>query len=468
MAQVLIVDDDEQFNAMLVAMAQSLGHETTAVVNIKDLRKLAAEGNFDVILLDVRLPDGNGLDLIPELRHWPGEPEVIIITGEGEPDGAELAIKSGVWDYIEKVDSIQTIAQNLSRAVRYREERKALPPRVSLRRESIVGNSPQIEACLDLVAHAANSDASALISGESGTGKELFAKAIHQNSRRAEFPFVVVDCAALPESLVEGILFGHTRGAFTGAERAREGLVKLADRGTLFLDEIGELPYSAQKSFLRVLQERVFRPLGSDKEIQSDFRVVAATNRNLDHMVGQNRFRGDLLFRLQAMTINLPPLRERQPDIQELARHHLARLSAHYGTGIKGLSPEFIEALALYSWPGNVRELISALEWSLAAAGPEPTLFRKHLPTRIRIELVRSSLTGSGAEAPPALEEAPAGPLPTWREYKDQGLAQIERQYIQALLDQTTGDIEMACKISEISRARIYQLMKKHRIDRES
>jgi two-component system NtrC family response regulator len=211
-----------------------------------------------------------------------------------------------------------------------------------------------------------------LITGETGTGKELFARAIHANSPRAAQPFVVVDCASLPETLVESILFGHVKGAFTGADKAREGLVALADGGTLFLDEVGELPFSMQRAFLRVLEDRTFRPVGSKTERSSDFRLVAATNRQLEAMVERGEFRKDLLFRIRSFSIELPALRERSEDIPEIVALQMEKLAAAGRFGRKDFSPEFMEALTAYPWPGNVRELVQCLERSLAAAGPRP------------------------------------------------------------------------------------------------
>ena len=238
-------------------------------------------------------------------------PEIIVITGMGHPDEAELAIKSGAWDYIEKPASFEAIKLPLIRALEYRAERKPKAPTV-LKRNGIIGDSEEITACLELLSQAADSDANVLITGETGTGKELFAKVIHANSRRAKSNFVVVDCTALPETLVESVLFGHARGAFTGAETSEEGLVRQAHGGTLFLDEIGELPVLIQKRFLRVIQEHRFRAVGGRREISSDFRLMAATNRDLEDMVREGRFREDLLFRLRTIADRFAPA-ERDP-----------------------------------------------------------------------------------------------------------------------------------------------------------
>jgi two-component system, NtrC family, response regulator len=391
-------------------------------------------------------------------------PEVIIMTGYGDPNGAELAIRHGVWDYIQKPATLDTLTLQLIRALQYREEKKGGQERVPLKREGIIGHSPKMQACLDLVAQVAGSEATVLITGETGTGKELFALAIHNNSRRADKNFVVVDCAALPETLVESILFGHEKGAYTGADRAREGLVLQADGGTLFLDEVGELPLSVQRSFLRLLQERQFRPVGGKTEVKSDFRLIAASNRNLDEMVRQNQFREDLLFRLRSFTIDLPPLRERKEDLPDLVSYYTAELCQRFGIEPKEFSPEFLDLLSAYPWSGNIRELINALERSLISARYERVLFPQHLPTHIRVQLVRSSLEDKGPE------ESPASPspqsFPPIHEIRTRVLEEAERKYLHDLLSFTRGNIPEACRISGLSRSRFYLLLKKHKISK--
>jgi len=260
-------------------------------------------------------------------------------------------------------------------------------------------------------------------------------------------------------------LFGYERGAFTGADRDQEGLVRQAHGGTLFLDEVGELPLVIQKAFLRVLQEHRFRPVGSKKEIESDFRLVAATNRVMDEMVESRRFRRDLLFRLQTFTIDLPPLRERKEDIRELVMYHMAKLSERYGIGTKGFAPEFLDSLIAYEWPGNVRELVNAVERALTMARQEPTLFAKHLPTHIRVSLARAAVT---KEAPSQVSSKAASPppLPPLKGFREAALQEAERQYLEDLMGIAGSNIKDACRISGLSRPRLYALMKKYRISR--
>ncbi|UFS71412.1 sigma-54 dependent transcriptional regulator [Geomonas sp. RF6] len=462
MANILIIDDDDLMSAVLQQMVRDMGHDALCARTLREGLASVSAQPFDVVFLDVHMPDGNGLDHLPRIHDLTNAPEVIIITGSGDPQAAELAIKSGAWDYIEKGATLKEITLPLVRAIQYRQEKVEARAKgvTSLKREGIVGNSSRIAECLDLVAQAAANDSNVLITGETGTGKELFARAIHANSGRASGTFVVVDCAALPETLVEGLLFGYEKGTFTGAEKAREGLVGQANGGTLFLDEVGELPMANQKAFLRVLQERRFRPLGGSKEVESDFRLVAATNRDLDAMVQEGRFRGDLLFRLRAFTIELPPLRERHDDIKELARFQTDRLCERYGLGPKGFSPDFLSALCEYPWPGNVRELVNAMERSLASARFEPTLFSKHLPIEIRVRAARASLdheTSVGVSVPQP-------ELPTFRQCCEDACDRAAQEYLHNLLAATSGNFAESCRISGLSRSRLYALLNKHKI----
>ncbi|HLC16615.1 MAG TPA: sigma-54 dependent transcriptional regulator [Thermodesulfovibrionia bacterium] len=475
-AKVLIIDDDKLICNAFSRVISQMGHIVTCAHTLEDGLKQASAFEFDVVLLDVRMPDGNGLELIPNLHATASCPEVIIITGAGDPDSAELAIKSGAWDYIEKPTSIKEMTLPLLRAIQYRQEKRAVRPSFALKVDGIIGKSQKIKACFDLLAQASNSNANVLITGETGTGKELFARAIHENSSRRSKSFVVVDCAAMPGTLIESILFGHERGAFTGADRAQEGLIKLADHGTLFLDEVGELPLALQKALLRVLQEHVFRPLGGKQEVSSDFRLVSATNRNLNAMVREGTFREDLLFRLQALTIELPSLRDRPDDIKELALHYCAQISEKYGTGTKGLSPDFMDVLVSHEWSGNVRELVNTLERAIASAPFEPTLYAKHLPENIRIKAARNAVSkehcSSRKNPLPCLPEVPP-PVQSESPLPDQSLPSLqefrnttEQRYLENLMDFTKGNIKESCRVSGLSRSRLYALLQKYKIDK--
>jgi two-component system NtrC family response regulator len=460
MSKILIIDDDHMMSKALAHLIRSTGNEAELVPTLREARTIVNEQPFDVVLLDVQLPDGSGLGTVQEIKESPSRPEVIIITAAGDSDGAELALRCGAWDYIEKSASIKDLLLPLSRALDYRREKRAAKPPLVLQRDRILGNGPTIQECLQKVAQAASCDVNVLITGETGTGKELFARAIHENSARTSHNFVVVDCAALPSELVESLLFGHRKGAFTGANTDQVGLVSQADGGTLFLDEVGELPSEMQKKFLRVLQERCFRPVGAREEIVSRFRVIAATNRNLDVMVEDGSFRNDLLYRLRVLEIQLPPLRRRKEDIVDLVRFHVARLCDLYGAQSKGLSPDFLDALISYGWPGNVRELVNVLDSAVATSGKSMTLFANHLPVELRVSILKESFVRKpGGIAQSSMFEPPVD-LPSMRDFREN----VERDYLAQLIAQSMNDIQEATRISGISKSRLYELFAKHRL----
>ena len=315
---------------------------------------------------------------------------------------------------------------------------------------------------------AANSESSTLITGDTGTGKELFARAIHQNSSRRKNKFVVVDCTSLPETLVESILFGHEKGAFTGADKSREGLVKLAHQGTLFLDEVGDLPFSTQKTFLRVLQEKKFLSVGGKSEIESDFFLISATNRNLDELVKQGRFRQDLLFRLRNINLELPPLKKRDRDIEIIASHFINKICKQNKLPVKTLSSELLAAMYSYNWPGNVRELMSVLENVISAAGKNLILYPEHLPIAIRAKIVKFSIKPKEqAKMPEEMDRnTPEVKSRPYKQYREDIVLKAEKHYLVSLMNNTVWNIKQACKISELSRPRLYALLKKHDITR--
>ena len=318
------------------------------------------------------------------------------------------------------------------------------------------------------MAEVSGSDLPVLLNGESGTGKELFAWAIHENSHRAQKEFVVVDCAALPETLIESILFGHEAGAYTGAARARNGLVMEAHGGTLFLDEIAELHPRAQKALLRVLQEKRFRRVGGTEELFSDFRIISATNQDLEEMVADGRFRQDLLFRLNQTFIKLPPLRDRGADLQSLVYSRLKELADLQGVESKGVSPEFIRTLASHPWPGNVRELFGAVEHAVMAAGNSPTLYAVHLPEKIRLSSIVRTLnknTGLTIESQNQTGDTPEN-LPGLKLARQKVIAEFERLYLERTMTVTKGDIQEAARVAGISKPQLYNLLRKYSISR--
>lgn len=475
MTKMLIIDDDIEACETIESLIIRQSHGCDKAHTLKNGLDLLGKQEYDVIFLDVHLPDGNGLDILPEIMAITNPPEVIILTGKGDPDGAELAIKGGVWDYILKPSSVREITLTLNRALKYRKEKNARSQEQQLDLSSVVGISSGIKTCLQMTAKAAKADTNALITGETGTGKELFARTIHQNSRRKDQKFIVIDCASLTESLVESTLFGHRKGAFTGAQTDQQGLVKMADGGTLFLDEVGEMPLSLQKVFLRVLQERHFRPVGAAQEETSNFRLIAATNRDLDMMVEQGNFRSDLLFRINTMHIRLPPLRKRTEDIKPLILWRMKRLHDEYGMAPKKLAEDFLATLLNYEWPGNVRELFNILERAMVNADEENTLYNVHLSRDLRIQVAKAQIKQMTGSEVTATEESSTSdgvrnigqeifedifdrPLPPLKEFK----GMTEKIYLSELIRQCNGEISAILDKSELSRSHFYSLLKKY------
>jgi len=479
MPNILVIDDDPEVCSTMESMVARMDFSCRTANSLTDGLEILASNDVDLVFLDVRLPDGNGLEALPRIKDAPSRPEVIILTGKGDPDGAELAIKGGAWDYLVKPSPIKQTRLILQRAMDYRTEKKNKCGLVALNTDGVVGHGPAMRKCLDIVAMAADSSFSVLITGETGTGKELFARTIHLNSQRKDAEFVVVDCAALPEHLMESILFGHKKGAFTGAVQDSSGLVKQADGGTLFLDEVGELNLNAQKVFLRVLQERKFRPVGGRTELSSNFRLIAATNRDLPKMVEEGRFRQDLYYRLKAISLSLPPLRDRREDIKALTIYYINYLSEREQISNKGVDADFMETVKGYQWPGNVRELFHALEQAYVAAGDEMTLFAMHLPAEIRIKVARTLLNDSSrenrsnAQAPSApasndissksenLRKLLPDPMPSIKDFK----IQMEKIYLERLILLTAGDLNAILETSNLSRSHFYALLKRHGVD---
>jgi two-component system NtrC family response regulator len=327
----------------------------------------------------------------------------------------------------------------------------------------IIGNSPQLMAALQMLAEAAASNVNVLLLGETGVGKELFAHALHKNSTRAAHPFVTVDCAALPASLVESHLFGHAKGAFTGADRSRDGLLVAAHQGTLFLDEVGDLPAVIQGSFLRALELRRFRPVGDVREVESQFRLVAATNRDLEQLAALDLFRNDLLFRLRGISIHIPPLRDRAEDIPDLARHAVMRFCAQHAMPVKEIADGCLNLLLSYAWPGNVRELFHTMARACVAAGHQDRIFAAHLPTELRVAVARRKADAAPQAVLPGQERPSRMDMPSLREWK----TRAEAMYVEQVLEHCQGDMRKAADIAGLSRGHMYELLKKHGKNRE-
>lgn len=463
MYQIHIIDDDKQCRDLFAKRVEKMNFLPIVSENIKSGLNALKEFKPDLVLLDVNLPDGSGLDIIDEIKNSDSSPEVIILTSESDIKGAEIAIDNGAWAYLDKVASNAQFKLNIERALQFHSERLKKEKVISIDNSGLIGSSNIFQKCMDFLALSSQSNANVLLHGETGTGKELFATAIHNNSQRKGKRFVVIDCASLPENLVESVLFGHEKGAFTGADSKREGLLKQADGGTLFLDEIGEMPLNLQKSFLRALQERRFRPVGSNNEIHSDFRLISATNRNLKTMVKEGTFRSDLLFRINSLSTELPSLRERKDDIKEITRFYAARFSNQLGITEKGFDSGYFEVLEQYNWPGNIRELVNVIETSIAKAGNSPTLYEIHLPNEMRVSNIKTTLPHkNNLSNLDSIITDNNSELQTLKDFCNIHKDRVEKHYLNKLRDISEGDVEYACKIADISRSRLYQLLKQH------
>ena len=470
-ALVLVVDDDPLFFESMRSLITRMGHHFCGASSLSEAHARLKEEPVDIVLLDLFLPDGLGVDHIESIRHSPSGPALIMITGNGDPDSAGLAIRKGALDFLVKPSPIHDTRQAITRALAHRQTmRNYERPQLTL--DAIIGKSEPIRHCFDLVARAAGCHSGVLITGETGTGKELFARTIHDNSPRKNYNFVTVDCAALTETLVESTLFGHRKGAFTSADQDRTGLVKAADKGTLFLDEIGEMPLSLQKTFLRVLQEKRFRPVGNTTEVESDFRLIAATNRDLSRMVDEGRFRQDLLFRLRAFTLELPPLRNRSEDLKPLAEHHARGLASRYAMKEKQFESGFFSILERCPWPGNVRELFNVIEHAFFATGEHPTIHVMDLPQEIRIAVAQLSVKrgqNTQSQHPPedgaadeGLKNFFAHGEPSIKDVKNR----VECRYLEELIRHTEGDVHRMLDISSLSRSHLYAMIKRFNLTR--
>ena len=361
MPKILIVDDEQNVQRAFEEILSARGHEVASVRGAEDAMRRLKDAEFDLVILDICLPGMNGLDALAQIKQIRPMLPVIVMTGQSTTDNAIEATKRGAFDYqlkpFEPAEMLQTIAKALE-AYRLMKGRLELGPETAkASNDAIVGQSPAMQQLYKAIGRVAATDATVLIRGESGTGKELVARAIYQHSRRNEKPLVVVNCAAIPETLLESELFGYEPGAFTGATTRRIGKFEQARRGTIFLDEIGDIPLSVQAKILRVLQDGTFERLGSNAVLQSDARVLCATNRDLEQAMAAGHFREDLYHRLNVVTLLLPPLRERREDIPRLVDYFLSRHSRTAGVEKPPLAPEALDALVNYTWPGNVREL---------------------------------------------------------------------------------------------------------------
>ncbi len=443
-ARLLIVDDEKIVRESLFHWFSEDGYEVVTAESGDAALKHFDQAPFDVFLLDIKMPGMDGLTLQQKLREVDPNVAVIIMTAYASVNTAVRALKEGAFDYIVKPFDPEDLAHVIRSALeRRRLLRESAPPEIPVdaRTEDglarIVGQTPAIEHVKEMVRIVAPADTTVLISGESGTGKELVARAIHHASPRRHMPMVAMNCAGLPEGLMESELFGHEKGAFTGAEAKRRGKFELADGGTIFIDEVGDITPKTQIDLLRVLEERVFTRVGGTEPVKADFRVVVATNRNLRKMVDEKRFRLDLYYRINVFTIVLPPLRERVADIPLLVDHFLTKYAAAMGKPKGSLSEDALNALTRHEWPGNIRELENTIERAL---------------------LVRKSLVIEPRDLPLVSED-------TTMEHR-LSLAEAERVHLQNILDMTGGNVSKAARALEIDRVTLYNKIKKYGLQR--
>lgn len=371
--KILVVDDDNLIKDFLKESLSRLNHQVDLASSGDEALDKIKRTEYDIILSDIRMPKMSGMELLKATRKFSPYAKIMLMTAYGTIENAVEAMKLGAFDYIQKPFSVDDIEIKIRKALDYKKlewENRLLKSEISgkYKFENIVGKSPQMKKIFELVEVVANSRSSVLLTGESGTGKELIAKAIHYNSPRKDGPFVKINCAALPEGLMESELFGHEKGAFTGAIRLTHGRFELADEGTLLLDEISEIPLSLQAKLLRVLQEKEFERVGSGQPIQVDVRIISTTNQNLGKLIEKGKFREDLFYRLNVIPIHIPPLREKKEDIIPLAEHFLRKYNLENNRFIKGISEQVFEMFMEYFWPGNIRELENFIERAVVTA----------------------------------------------------------------------------------------------------
>ena len=386
--RILIVEDDRPQADAVAETLQRMGHSCVVVTEPRRALAILEDDGFDLVVTDLVMHDVGGMEVLRAAKRADPAAEVILVTGHGTIETAVQAMREGAYDYITKPLNVSELRDRVAKALEHRhlvrrtaQLSEQLQERFGF--EGIIGQSPAIRRVIETCRLIAPTDTTVLIEGESGTGKELIAKALHNNSPRREHNFVALNCAALSEGILESELFGHEKGAFTGALAGRKGRFEHADGGTLFLDEVGDMPVATQIKLLRVIENREIVRVGSNEPRKVDVRLVSATNQRLDELVKSGKFRGDLYFRLKVVRVVLPPLRDRREDVPLLAEHYLRHLAAEHGKAVTGITPEALRVLAAYDWPGNVRELINTLETMIVLA-PRPVLDSSDIPPELR------------------------------------------------------------------------------------
>ncbi len=443
MNSILIVDDENLVRDSLSKWFREDGYEIGVAENAACALKQLQARKWDVILLDIKMPGMDGMELQSRIRDIDCEAAIIFITAHASVDTAVQALKSGAFDYITKPvdpDHLSHLVQNALKQRALTGENMKLREHITefFKVDDFVGEAPVMKKVFDLIGTVAPTDTTVMIRGESGTGKELIARAIHGNSRRKYFPIVTVNCGALPEGILESELFGHERGAFTGAQYQRKGKLELADGGTLFLDEVGNIDSKTQMDLLRVIETKQFSRVGGNQLINVDFRVICATNKNLEKAVSDGSFREDLYYRLNVFTILVPPLRERKSDIPAIADYFVRKYARAMGKEVHSISPDAMDLLISYDWPGNVRELENAIERAMVV-GKTSSILPGELPIHLK-DRTRTPAGGS--------------------------LAALENEYIRQVLEENKWNISRSAEILQIDRATLYNKIEKYGIPR--
>lgn len=445
---LLIVDDERVVRESCREVAQSLGFETAVAESAEQAYRVLDSHNVDIVLLDFRLPGADGLEALHTIRLQRPEAVVVLITGHGTVQSAVEAMKEGAYDYVTKpfsMDELRLLLQRVATHLKLKTENRMLREKIKSRQGfgNIVGRAPEMDRLYRIIAKAAHSTHPVLILGESGTGKEMVARAVHFSGPHKDKPFVPVDCGSLVPSLIESELFGYVKGAFTGANRAKDGLLSIASGGTVFLDEIGELTVDLQAKLLRAIQEKEIRPVGSTKTVPINVHILAATNRDLEQAVAQGSFRRDLYFRLNVLTLRIPPLRERRQDLPLLIAHFLERISRDSGIE-RTFDDEALKALLAYDWPGNVRELENCIERSCTMT-TSATMLLRDLPTSIH----SAPMDAPGSLRPPS---------------KISSMADVEKQTILDTIMQVNGDKLLAARLLGIGKTTLYRKLKEYNL----
>jgi DNA-binding NtrC family response regulator len=453
---VLIVDDEAELRKSLTSILQNTIHHIqftiTEAANGKEALGLAEQSDFDLVLMDVKMPEMNGLEALTAIKEQDPRTFVVIMTAHSNLQDAVIAIKEGAYDYVEKPVNPERLVDIVKKSLEARELVSNLAMSNPIFDDDIdsefVGNSQKMREVFNLIYKLCKVDTTVLVRGENGTGKELVAKAIHFNSPRKSGPFVAINCGAIPENLMESELFGHEKGAFTGAHERKIGKFQLANNGTLFLDEIGELRPEMQVKLLRVLQEKKFVPVGGNREIKTNARIITATNRNLEKMIEEASFREDLFYRLNVMPIFLPPLRDRADDIPLLVQNFIRKFSKVMDSQIQGIAPAAIEILKSYRWPGNIRELENSIERSFIIEN-SPMITPESLPENIRSQPL--------AQAKVAMH----GPQMNYESFKEQS----EKDFIINALKANKGRINQTVAVANIPKNTLLRKIKKYGIN---